>query len=378
MKRHSFAYQTHPARLFAASIALLIGCGSPGAPAPPSLNLPAPVQNLSAVRTENSVALIWTMPTRTTDRVALKHPISAEVCRKLEGGACVVIGAVRFNPGQPAEYMDHLPADLILGPARELIYGVNLRNHAHKSAGISNFAMTAAGTSPAALTGLTAQVRWDGVLLSWHPTAGAPIDPRSSIVFRIRRELMTAENSAQTKSAKISAANPPANVTLAVHVSGGADPGHALDTNAQRNQQYRYTVDRVATLTVDSQSIEVRGQPSDPIVVSTTDVFPPATPRDLVAVADAAAGAIDLSWRPDSETDLAGYYVYRRDAATPLPAQRIRAAGSSNSESRTVTPAFRDLEVERGHTYAYSISAIDQSGNESARSQEAVETLPHR
>lgn len=187
MKRQFLVNRIQQTMLFAALIALLAGCGSPGAPAPPSLNLPIPAQDLSAVRTENSVRLRWTMPSRTTDRLALKHPISAEVCRKLENGQCTVIGTVSFNPGQPAEYTDHLPADLVRGPPRLLIYGVNLRNHAQKSAGISNSAVTAAGVSPAAVTGLTYQVLRDGVLLSWHPTAGGPLESQTSTVFRIRR-----------------------------------------------------------------------------------------------------------------------------------------------------------------------------------------------
>ncbi len=323
------------------------------------------------------------MPSRTTDRLALKHPISAEVCRKLENGQCTVIGTVSFNPGQPAEYTDHLPADLVRGPPRLLIYGVNLRNHAQKSAGISNSAVTAAGVSPAAVTGLTYQVLRDGVLLSWHPTAGGPLESQTSTVFRIRRELMTVGKTvnptpAEISSGKIPPAKQPPDVILAVRVAGGADPGHALDTNAQPNQKYRYTVDRVSTLAVAGRSIEVEGQPSDPIIVSTTDVFPPAVPRGLVAVADAAAGAIDLSWRPDSDPDLAGYYVYRRDVGTSLPAQRIPSAAASNGQAPIATPAFRDLKVERGHTYAYSISAIDQSGNESAHSSEVVESLSNR
>jgi hypothetical protein len=378
-----FVNRIQQATLFAASLALLIGCGSPGAPAPPSLELPIPVQDLSAVRTGNSVRLTWIMPSRTTDRLALKHPISAEVCRSLESGPCTAIGTVSFNPGQPAEYTDHLPPDLVRGTPRLLAYGVDLRNHAQKSAGISKYAITAAGVSPAAITGLTYQVRRDGVLLSWHPVAGGPTESQTSTVFRIGRERMTVGKAANPASTKISPgkippANEPPDVTLAVRVPGGADPGHALDTNAQPNQKYRYTVDRVSTLTVAGHSIEVQGQPSDPVIVPTTDVFPPAVPHGLLAVADAAAGAVDLSWRPDSEADLAGYYVYRRDVGTSLPAQRIPAAAVSSSQLPIATPAFRDLEVERGHTYAYSISAIDQSGNESARSPEVVESLPNR
>ena len=50
----------------------LAGCGMPGAPQPPSLDLPQRVGDLSAVRTGNQVALKWSMPKRDTDKVQQK------------------------------------------------------------------------------------------------------------------------------------------------------------------------------------------------------------------------------------------------------------------------------------------------------------------
>ena len=86
--------------------------------------------------------------------------------------------------------------------------------------------------------------------------------------------------------------------------------------------------------------MEIQGLPSEAIVVATTDVFPPAVPQGLVAVADAAAGAIDLSWSPDSDSDLAAYHVYRRDVHGSSPAQRIASVGIETS--------FRDTAVQAG------------------------------
>jgi fibronectin type 3 domain-containing protein len=39
-------------------------------------------------------------------------------------------------------------------------------------------------------------------------------------------------------------------------------------------------------------------------------------------------------------------------------------------------PAFRDVQVVSGKSYFYSVSAVDQRGNESARSEEASESVP--
>src|SRR6202012_1355424 len=92
-----------------------VGCGSVGPPHPPSLNLPTPVLNLSAVRIANSVHLAWTMPTRTTDHVALQHPVKVQVCRALENGPCANVGSVSVEPGKEGAYTDELPGDLCQG-----------------------------------------------------------------------------------------------------------------------------------------------------------------------------------------------------------------------------------------------------------------------
>jgi fibronectin type 3 domain-containing protein len=41
-----------------------------------------------------------------------------------------------------------------------------------------------------------------------------------------------------------------------------------------------------------------------------------------------------------------------------------------------VETSFRDTTAQRQHTYAYSVSAVDQNGNESKQSPEVEETLP--
>ena len=342
----------------------MIGCGAPAAPEPPSLNLPAPVLNLSAVRVGGSVRLAWTMPTRTTDHLALNHPVPVQICRAVESGPCANVASLNLPPGGAGAYTDALPSDLVQDPDRLLRYEVALRNHAGKSAGPSNAAYSAAGASPTALTELTGQMRRQGVLLSWKPVA----ESGKSVLFRIERLQLTAPAAEEARRSPLAPVAPPAAQTLAVHSIDGIDPGHAVDTSALFNQRYRYVLERVATLELSGQSVEVQGPPSEAIEVTTTDVFPPAVPQGLVAVADAAAGAIDLSWSPNSDSDLSAYHVYRRDVHGALPAQRIASLG--------VETSFRDTGVEAEHTYAYSVSAVDQSGNESKPSPEVEETLP--
>jgi fibronectin type 3 domain-containing protein len=76
---------------------------------------------------------------------------------------------------------------------------------------------------------------------------------------------------------------------------------------------------------------------------------------------------IDLIWAPVTDADLAGYNVYRHEpGSTPekLNSDLVKA------------PAYRDMKVVKGRTYIYSVSAVDVRGNESARSEEASESVP--
>ena len=82
-----------------------------------------------------------------------------------------------------------------------------------------------------------------------------------------------------------------------------------------------------------------------------------------------AAVAIDLSWQPVTDSDLAGYAIYRREGDAPW--QRISPA------EPLIPPDFHDAQVQPGHTYRYAVSAIDLGGHESARSAETEETVPN-
>ena len=59
---------------------MVAGCGMPGAPMPPSLNLPDQVGDLSAVRTGGQVALTWTMPTKKHRQDAAEGQHSSDAC----------------------------------------------------------------------------------------------------------------------------------------------------------------------------------------------------------------------------------------------------------------------------------------------------------
>jgi len=355
--------------------AVFTGCGTPGAPLPPTLKLPDPVTNLAAVRNGDQVSLAWTMPRKNTEKLAIKGSIPVRVCRKEASNTCQPLTAnLSFPPEAKATFTETLPAALASGPARPLTYVVELLSPRGRSAGPSNGAPVLAGEAPAPVTGLSATLRKGGVVLRWNPESGAP----QNTVIRLHRTLLTPPGQSEAKPASQQGllAPPKELVEQSLLVDSPAQPDRApnrtIDKTIRFGETYEYLAQRVARATIEGQAVELAGPLSDPIRVEAIDTFPPAVPMGLAAVATAADSAggpsIDLSWQPVAESDLAGYAVYRREGD---------GAWSRISPPQPVVgPGFHDPQVEPGHTYRYAVTAIDQLGHESARSEEAEEPVP--
>jgi len=339
----------------------LTGCGTPGAPQPPSLNLADPVANLAASRAGSQVGLTWTMPKKNTDKLFLKGELSVRLCRQEAASACAAIGAeLVFAPGADAAFTDTLPAALTVGPPRPLRYFVELRNRNGRSAGPSNAAVVLAGAAPPPVANLTAELRKQGVVLRWPPDA-------DSAAIRLHRKLLTPP-AAKPQPGLLTP--PPEPLSQSLLVEAGVN--RALDKSVRFSQSYEYRAQRVARVTLDGKTLELAGELSAPVRVEVQDIFPPEIPAGLAAVAttgDAAAQtAIDLSWQPVTDANLAGYIVYRREGDALW--QRISPA------EPLIGPAFHDAQVQQGHTYRYAVSALGQNGHESARCAETEETVP--
>jgi hypothetical protein len=352
------------------------GCGMPGAPLPPSLNLADRVGDLAAVRAGGQVALTWTMPTKNTDKMLLKGSIAVRVCRNEQGAAgCSAVTTLQLAPGANGAFTDILPAALAAGQPRVFTYFVELDNRKGRSAGLSNGAEILVGDTPQAITGLRAEMRRDGVLLRW--TAAPP--EAAPVAVRLDRKLLTppAKNSGPQRNEQGLMAPPPEPPERTLLVEAGEATDRTLDKDIRFGESYEYRAQRVARVTVNGRTLELAGPFSAPLRIDAINFFPPAVPKGLAAVATAgengAGPAIDLSWQPDTEADLAGYIVYRREPA----------AGEGNAGWQRISPAQpvvgpgnHDANVQPGHTYEYAVSAIDQEGHESARSAGAEETVP--
>ncbi len=275
----------------------LAGCGMPGAPLPPSLNLPAPVSDLSAVRTGGQVALTWTMPAKTTDKVLLKGNINVRVCRNESTAThCSIATTLQLAPKADASFTDTLPSPLAAGPPRVLSYFVELVNRKGRSAGLSNNAAILAGEAPPAIENLTAQMRKDGVLLRWAsaPPESSPVAVR--LVRRLVRRLISPPEKNSNQGPLAQPAEP-LEQTLLVEAAPPTDhapsasPDASIDNNIRFGQTYEYRAQRVARVTVGGSTLELPGPLSPPIRIDAINKYPPSAPKGLAAVATAGETA---------------------------------------------------------------------------------------
>jgi len=93
-------------------------------------------------------------------------------------------------------------------------------------------------------------------------------------------------------------------------------------------------------------------------VPRTLDTAPPATPTGLTATLEPVRD-VRLRWAANAEPDLAGYHVYRAPAAS-VPATRLTGAPLGPNE-------YLDTATPDSVAVWYAVSAVDASGNESAR-----------
>src|ERR1019366_1900854 len=118
--------------ILAASLLLLVmsltGCGTPGAPQLPSLQLARPAEDLTASRKGNKVQLDWTLPRKNTDRTLVVSVPNPKPEQKRKG---------EQPPAVHMKYVDTLPVALgEQNPAGFVRYAVEILNSRERSAGL--------------------------------------------------------------------------------------------------------------------------------------------------------------------------------------------------------------------------------------------------
>lgn len=351
--------------MLSATLALLAGCGTPGAPQPPSLRLPKPVSDLEAIRKGDDVYLRWTVPTKTTDGAGIRRTDMGQtrICRGYvteRPDTCRDRAAdITAKPDATgkATAVDHI-TDYVGGNRNLLSYTVKVNNDSGKNAGPSNAVLVLLAPSLAAPT-LDAKLSPRTVTLSWEAHE-LPVSTnlKAEYFYRVKRRLQGPPEKQPAEAVLAELPATPGNMILADHAFAW-----------EKTYEYRVAgVTRV--LGSDGQILgEFEGQDSPAATVVAHDIFPPPVPSGLQAVysGEETRKFVDLTWSPQVEGDVAGYNVYRNEG---------QGAPEKLNSSLIAAPAFRDDKVAAGKVYTYTVTAVDARGNESVKSEPASERVP--
>jgi len=344
------------------ALAALLACGIPGAPQPPSLELPRAVGNLQAVRKGDQVTLTWTTPHETTDRTRIKHLGVTHVCRVVDRVAVAdcteTVGTLppEHTPLKAAAgFTDTLPRQLQeTHPMGFASYAVVVENARGRSVGLSNQVTVPLAPTLPPPAKLSAKVTAEGVGITASGEQGPT--PGALTEYHLYRRV-------QGRKEEVDLGEP-----LSIEVMGLGYTVNFLDRSAEWEKTSLYKIAAVTVEPVQGKEERIEGDDSPEIEVFVHDVFPPAVPTGLQAVSAGTAqqAFIDLSWAPNTESDLAGYNVYRHEEG---------AAPVKINSDVVKAPTYRDTAVQAGRRYSYSVSAVDVRGNESEKSAETSEAV---
>jgi len=253
-------------------------------------------------------------------------PASAAAAAPAAPGAAGAAGAAKAAAGVAA-------ATAAAGPTRD--YAVRAYGPQGDRSALSNQALLMPKEPPPPPEGVTVAPQADGILVAWKAATNAG-------GYAVYRRAATERFSSKP---------------LAL-----ARPGETrhLDSTARFGQSYIYSV-----TAVDPKQPLVESAIKTEQEIHYVDVYPPPVPEDLVAVAE--AGRARLVWRQSEAPDLAGYIVYRKGPAGDFARLTAKPIAATN---------YVDTAVSSGQAYDYRVTAIDQTGNESAPSAEVHVAVP--
>ncbi len=359
--------------LFPVCVMAAAGCGAPAAPLPPTLNLPQPVHDLAATRVGNTVHVTFSVPQKTTDKLPVRGTMTARLCRSVESGPCLPAVSVAIPAQQKSFSMDdNLPPQLTQGPVRLLAYKLSVLNRAGKSDEESSPVYAGRRARPSDCYRIH---RHAATKRHCSLMAGSRSPRRSHRLgpFRSRPHLRAA---CATSNRTVRHGPRPPHRRQARSRAGRADTARlrergrppVLRDRCDRPHRQHVSLYRATHLPASRSTDASSKSQVSPASRSTPRIAMSSRPPSRSGWSlrqTRPSRSIDLDWTPDVDPGLAGYIVYRRAAGTSEAPQRISPAGKP-----IPTSSWSDTTATPGQRYAYSVSAIDLSGNESQRSAE--------
>jgi hypothetical protein len=316
-----------PQFLAAVAALFLTSCGYIGDPLPPLANVPARVQDLAAVQRGSVIISHLTIPQLTTEGKPIPRPLTFDLRVGTHEGE-------HFDENDWASHARHIVTPELTGPVatyeipmkdwtgKEVILGVRITGANGKSSGWSNFVIVHVVPPPPTPEAVEPAATAQGVHLTWRAAGKS---------FRVLRKTEGAEFA----------------------VAANVESPEWTDTAAEFGKRYSYIVQTIVPL---ENNKEAESDLSAEASITPVDKFPPASPAGVHA--DSAPASIELNWDRNTESDLAGYRVYRATG---------EGAFGKVAELAAV-PTWSDHAVESGKTYRYTLTAFDRAGNESPRS----------
>lgn len=317
----------------------LAGCGYPGDPLPPALNIPERIQDLRALQRGSRLIVAFTAPLMTTDQLVMKQTPALELFAgpapegEFDAGPWAATAeCITREAGGEAEALFELPAQKWAG--REIVLGARAIGPTGRRSAWSNLVVAAVVAPPPKPGGLRARATPEGVYLEWNA-----IDAPAGGGWRVFRKGPDEEE-----------------FTL---LGRAAEPSW-LDRAAVFGRRYTYTLQAV----IPAGDLEAESEAGEPLTIEPRDTFPPAAPAGFTAIA--GVNSIELAWERSPEADFAAYQLFRAEADAPLAPFGDPLSSLS----------FSDTNITSGRRYRYALAARDQAGNQSPLTETIEITAP--
>ncbi len=355
--------------LFVALILFIFaGCGKRRPPLPPIERVQQRTEFLSGVQRGNQVILSWPAALRNAPDKSVQSIRRIDVYRLAERPTAplplteeefarrsTLVGSVTYDQIKDAvgtlTYIDSL--ELAGEPAR-LRYAVRYVNAAGQRAAFSNFLLiepSAKVAQPPTLTATGKEISETAITINWTPPA-ANIDGSTPVNLLGYNVYRLDESQREVSPTPINSAL----------ISGT----QYADQSFQFGENYTYFIRSVS---LGTEGAQVESLNSNPLSISSRDVFPPSPPASITIAA--APGRLSIFFPANPEPDVAGYNIYR-STDPDLPKERW----TKLTPSLLTRTTFQDENVESGKRYYYYLTATDQSGNVSQPSEVVSEIVP--
>lgn len=331
------------------------GCGRKSPPLPPIIEYPETTRDLTVYQEGDEAVLEWSYPQLTragrqlTDlwRVEVwrldvppgqEHPVSGPSGEEMQRQMMLARGRLlarlegesleQATRGDRLQFRDQLDVPGPGGTRSTFWYAVRSRRRDGTPSGLSNIVAWQPQPIPPQVSGLSATVSRDGILLSWEPIEGA------GYVVQRRPD--------------------PASPWEIISPPGVVEPEY-FDTAVRTGTTWYY---RVRTLINDTVS-----PPDVPLEVHFPDVYPPEEVTGFICLPEPAR--VRLQWDRVPEPGVR-YIVFRRPQGEQRWTQLVR---------HTSMAEFVDEEPPKG-LVEYAVKAVDEAGNESEAVYCAVRIAP--